>query len=58
MRKLSAVRHHSGGADTVRADAIHAIHSDFDGKLWGLREEGVAPCAKTDSGRGFGAMQP
>ena len=35
-----------GDADTVCADAIYAIHSEFDGKLWGLREEDVAPCVK------------
>ena len=35
-----------GGADAVRADAVSAIHSLFDGNLWGLREEDVAPCVK------------
>lgn len=27
--------------------ALVAIHSEFDGKLWGLREEDVAPCVKS-----------
>ena len=35
-----------GDADTVCADAVYAIHSEFDGKLWGLREEDMAPCVK------------
>ena len=33
-----------GDADTVCADAIYAAHSEFDGQLWGLCEEDVAPC--------------
>ena len=35
-----------GDAATVCADAVYAIHSEFDGTLWGLREEDVAPCVK------------
>ena len=29
------------------AQALSAIHCEFDGNLWGLREEDVAPCVKS-----------
>ena len=35
-----------GDADTADVDATCAIHREFDGKLWGLSEEDVAPCVK------------
>ena len=28
-------------------EALSVIHKQFDGKLWGLREEDVAPCVKS-----------
>ena len=36
-------------ADTISDEiigALSAIHKDFDGKLWGLRDTDVAPCVK------------